>query len=343
MVAEVSGFSKTLGKLKEVPIASIAVAYDCPVTYDTYILVFHQALYIKELETNLICPNQMRMAGVIVNDCPAQFLPVKDRTSNSHAIIYDNFKIPLKLRGIISYFDTRKPTVHELSDTKRYQHIELTSPHTWDPYDNTVPSDEQNILTPNSIDTSSLIDHRTISLVDTTIDSPSYHLHGSRFVQLLESQVLYDYHSLMATNTKRKGTVTASDLAKRWYIGLPAAQRTIQQTTQRGVRDFTSTGGFRRMKHTAHQLLYRHIRAAIYTDTMFSKVKSLKQHTCAQVYVTNFHFTKVYPMRSKSEAHQTLDELHHDVGVFHTIIPDNAKELTEGEFRKKAIHAGSLI
>jgi hypothetical protein len=168
-------------------------------------------------------------------------------------------------------------------------------------------------------------------------------LNGDRFIQLLESNILYDYRTLEAVSAKRKGTVTAADLSKRWHIGLQAAQRTIQQTTQRGVRDFTSTGGFRRMKHTAHQLMYRHIRATIYTDTMFSNVKSLKQHTCAQAYVTNFHFTKVYPMRSKSEAHQTLDELHHDVGVFHTIVPDNAKELTEGEFCKKAIHAGSQI
>jgi Reverse transcriptase (RNA-dependent DNA polymerase) len=97
------------------------------------------------------------------------------------------------------------------------------------------------------------------------------------------------------------------------------------------------------MKHTAHQLLYRHIRTSIYTDTMFSKVKSLQQNHCAQVYITPFHYTKVYPMRSKAEAHLTLDKLHQDVGVFHTIIPDNAKELTEGELKRKAIHAGSKI
>jgi hypothetical protein len=48
-------------------------------------------------------------------------------------------------------------------------------------------------------------------------------------------------------------------------------------------------------------------------------------------------------MQTKADAHLTLDRLHQDVGVFHTIIPDNALELTEGEFRKKAIHAGSRL
>jgi hypothetical protein len=53
MVAEVSGFSRSLGKVKEVPIASVAVAFDCPDTYQTFILIFHQILYIKELNSNL--------------------------------------------------------------------------------------------------------------------------------------------------------------------------------------------------------------------------------------------------------------------------------------------------
>jgi hypothetical protein len=48
-------------------------------------------------------------------------------------------------------------------------------------------------------------------------------------------------------------------------------------------------------------------------------------------------------MTSKAEAHLTLDRLHRDVGVFHTIIPNNAKELTKGEFKTKAVHAGSTI
>jgi hypothetical protein len=59
--------------------------------------------------------------------------------------------------------------------------------------------------------------------------------------------------------------------------------------------------------------------------------------------VTRFHWTKVYPLKKKSEAHLSLDQLHRDIGVFKTIIPDNAMELADGQFRIKAVHAGSVI
>jgi hypothetical protein len=76
---------------------------------------------------------------------------------------------------------------------------------------------------------------------------------------------------------------------------------------------------------------------------MFSKVKTLLQNTCVQVNVTTIHWIKVYPLRKKSEAYLSLDQLHRDIGVFQTIVPDNAMELTAELFRKKAIHAGSVI
>jgi hypothetical protein len=36
-------------------------------------------------------------------------------------------------------------------------------------------------------------------------------------------------------------------------------------------------------------------------------------------------------------------ECHRDVGDFHTIIPDNAMEMVEGDFKRKALQAGSTI
>jgi hypothetical protein len=92
-----------------------------------------------------------------------------------------------------------------------------------------------------------------------------------------------------------------------------------------------------------HQLTYRHLRTSVYTDTMFTTVKSLRQNTCAQVYVTSFHWNRIFPMKKKSDAHLTLDTLFRDVGVFHTIIPHNALELASGEFRRKAIHASASV
>jgi hypothetical protein len=86
------------------------------------------------------------------------------------------------------------------------------------------------------------------------------------------------------------------------------------------------------MRNTNQQLQYHHLNAKIYTDTMFSGVKSLHGYTCAQVYVTDFGWMKVHLMVSKADAHLTLDLLHHEYGAFHTIRPDDAKELTQKDF-----------
>lgn len=108
-VAEVTPFLAKLGKLNKVPIVTAVVAYDCPDTYQTYILYFHESLYIAELENNLLCRNQLRSNGVIVNDVPLQFVPKPQRTTSSHTITIEDLRIPLHLRGVISYFNARKP------------------------------------------------------------------------------------------------------------------------------------------------------------------------------------------------------------------------------------------
>ena len=87
-----------------------AVAYDDPMTRQTIMLTINQALHIPTLEHNLLCAMQCRMNGVLVNNVP-KFL--KDKPSNDdHAILIHDEKhgltrIPLSLRGIVSYFPTR--------------------------------------------------------------------------------------------------------------------------------------------------------------------------------------------------------------------------------------------
>ena len=68
----VDGFVATIGSVKKVPICTMAVAYDCPFTFNTYILFFPQSLYIKGMTTNLISPFQLRSFSITVNDVPLQ-------------------------------------------------------------------------------------------------------------------------------------------------------------------------------------------------------------------------------------------------------------------------------
>ncbi|KAL7569693.1 hypothetical protein ACA910_018562 [Epithemia clementina (nom. ined.)] len=81
----------------------------------------------------------------------------------------------------------------------------------------------------------------------------------------------------------------------------------------------------------------------MYTDTHFAQSKSLRQNTRAQVYCTEFDWVKIYPMRSRKEVAQTFRELATTIGVPHTIIPDNAMELTAGDFKHEVHKSGALI
>jgi hypothetical protein len=77
---------------------------------------------------------------------------------------------------------------------------------------------------------------------------------------------------------------------------------------------------------------------------MFAQVPTLtNRYTFAQIYCTDFEWVKVYQMKSKGDAHYTLDLLHHEYGAFHTMIQDNAKEMALGPFCEKLRRAGTVI
>jgi len=334
----VNPFDSSLGSINNVPIVTAALAYQDPTSLQTFILCFPQSLYIESLDTNLLCPLQLRANGVTVHETPLQFLHPSDRSEEGHSIIYDDgihhLHIPLELNGVISRFHTRKPLQHEIADEDRYPKIWMTNPKPWDPYDISFEQVETELrelsYNPVRIDRD-----RSISALDRFYHSNRL---DDDFVERLESTVRV---SSMNTDPKRKrkGFVSSIDLAKRWHVGLDAAKRTIDKTTQLAVRDFTSTQGGRRLKPSAYQLKHRRLNTVMYTDTMFSKVKSLRQNTCAQIFTTDFQWTKAYPIRTKADAHLSLDSLFSRVGIPKRIIPDNAPELVQGDFKRKLLRA----
>jgi hypothetical protein len=135
MTCNVSPFAKTYETKTNVPIIKAATAYDDPKTGTTYILVLGQALYFGEdVEASLLCPNQLRANGVIVEDVPVHLS--HDGTS-SHSIIFpeeENFTIPLSLNGCFSSIPTQTPTMEEI-ETCRW--LVLTNDAPWEP--STIP------------------------------------------------------------------------------------------------------------------------------------------------------------------------------------------------------------
>lgn len=139
------------------------------------------------------------------------------------------------------------------------------------------------------------------------------------------------YNIEAVATTERKSVITPEMLARRWMIPLPTAKRTLKVTTQAGVRNILLPGD-RKVRQRLDHLRFPNLKGRFYSDTMFSKVTSLRSNKCAQVFTNGLGFDEFYPIKSKGEAPQTLMKFVHDVGIMQTCVTDGAPELTEGEW-----------
>ena len=138
------GYDKSKGTLaNDMKTVSGALTYDNPTSGTTVIIVVHQAIHVPTMDCNLICQIHVRMNDVKLDD-KSKFL-TEDPADESHAISCEDkmgtlIDITLALKGVTSYFATRKPTKHEFENCPR---IELTcmTPE-WDPYSTTFQEQE---------------------------------------------------------------------------------------------------------------------------------------------------------------------------------------------------------
>jgi hypothetical protein len=330
MTCDVSPFAKSYEQVKNIPIVKAATAYDDEKTGVTCILILGQALYFgEEVEASLLCPNQMRANGVIVDDVPVH---LSHNGATSHSLIFpeeDGFSIPLRLNGCFSMIPTRTPTLEEVETCKW---IVLTNDAPWEP--NAIPFQDREEAALHAQENGQPLPRQLYS-VHQTQPCPLEQISTVHSEALLKiNQEALTISSLKSSTSETQ--VDASKLAQRWAIEKKAAAKTLKVTTQKGVRN--AMFPIKRQLHTRQsqlrypQLSGRHGR--VYSDTFFSSVPALDMSTCCQLYANDIGFTKVYPMRSKGEAYQTLRCFIHDVGVPQTIHSDNAKESMQGQWRK---------
>ena len=344
--------------LNEVKIATVAVAYDCPTTFKTYILFHHQSLFIPSLDIHLVNPFQLRAHGIIINEIPLIHIDPNHRQPDCHSILVDDPKlqIPLSLRGTMSGFTTRIPTTEEIEDTEQMNcfHVHMTSEAPWEPHDKTHRKLEASLREEMSSDYDLRVKEsrdiyplqvrgqnaETVEMTVETVDSddeddedepcpagtpvgPSDFIESDSEDEDEDSVPDYEYEKItdfdvtinlsqftteeramkprepsrtmaslatlkdaqkhsdaldvdmyaealldelgvtelgrrLATGTtvkKRKGFVSPEKLSKNWKIGLEAARRTVEATTQLAVRDFSHTSGGRRLKPSSERRL----------------------------------------------------------------------------------------
>ena len=145
---EVNPFADVCKKVENVPIVDAAIAYDCPYTMKTYILIMRNALYVPTMKHNLIPPFILREAGLVVNDVPRIHCG-EGVTRESHSIVVENpsLLIPLRLDGIFSQFVTRGLTKEEQLECDCYEHVMLTpDSKEWNPYDESYADNEESFI-----------------------------------------------------------------------------------------------------------------------------------------------------------------------------------------------------
>ncbi len=389
-------FSAESNKVSNVPIGTVVYAVDDPRTGRTVLLVMHEVLIFGDrLPISLINPNQLRDYGVQVNDVPRQF-----DESSSHSIVVPrkddahDLRIPLEMKGVISYFDCRKPTPDELQHCERLQ---VTSSNPWDPSSKDFAEKEEearrvssiranltqekeedfmsklqqlsNIAQQMSVErmakaaricslkaevpmcldetenafipgndafipeiaagnqrdliTDRLISSVQISSCDTIGDGIDGYLDERN---PLSDFITPGFREVCSLAQTQRGTVLTKEvLARRWGLSLETAGRTLNVTTQKGIRTVPHPVE-RRFKSFSKHLNYPTLKARYYSDTMFAKYKSLRGKSCGQVFTDGMGDTHIYPLRRKREAGHALKSFIMEHGAFSELLTDQALE-----------------
>ena len=343
----VSGWDTTTGA-RDCPTVTGVVAYDHPYTGQTYMLVFHQAIYLESMENHLVCPMQCRVAGVTIHDCPKLF--VKDPTEESHAIVIDadpyqpeeKLIIPLQLQGVSSVFQVRTPSWAEFEDDD-IPRIEMTAQAPeWDPQTSDWAKQEASMTDfRGHIHELDDVVARGRSLINSVSVS---HLQldptdDEHFADSLQRQV----RVCRAKTSRGWRLIDGDKLAEKWMVSPEIARNTLARTTRRGIRTTGNSTLSRRFSTNDRHMRYKQIPHDMFTDTLKASVKSRMGDVYAQVFCTGFRWSRAFPMAKKSNAADALDLLLHREGAPKALIMDGSKEQTLGRFRKIAQQAGIHI
>ena len=325
---DVMPYSDTYESIKGVPIVTAATAWTCQDSGETYILVFHEGLWMGESMPNtLINPNQLRAYGCTVQDNPYCGSPLYLEDSNG------TITIPLSTIGTNILTTTRTPTQDELDNCT---HIIWTSQREWEPSNIVFPAPKWTIAEDKAGRISSITtknenmedEERIFNVNDFTrrlIASCKVTSIPTR--RSVSNVVVSD---VPTPNTfvsgDRKSDVTPQSLSERWMIGLDTAKQTLEKTTQRLVRSAVLPLSRRYKADRIFQL--PRLQGTWFSDTVDGRVKSKDGNKYAQIFANEAYFATIYPMDTKSKAGDALRTFCREFGVPTKLIVDGSREQT---------------
>ncbi len=79
-------------------------------------------------------------------------------------------------------------------------------------------------------------------------------------------------------------------------------------------------------------LWYKHVLHTMFSDTLFTGSMSRQGNKMGQAYATSFGWARAYPMKRKGDTHETLSLIFQRNGEPPTMVTNDSKEQTKGEF-----------
>ena len=137
--------------------------------------------------------------------------------------------------------------------------------------------------------------------------------YDENFVNVRESNVAVNLSEIKNFNNKygdiksKKGKhVDSNTLSKRWNIDIGKSKRTVQRTTQRGVRSFINRTLSRRHSSNDRMLRYKRMPDTVFSDTLKAETLSKRGNNYSQAYCTRYGWIRCHPMDKKSDSHDIL-------------------------------------
>ena len=376
---EVGPFTKTLGSLKKVKVVDCAVAHDCPYSGETRIIVMFNALHVPSMEHNLVPPFVVRRRGNTINDVPK--IQCEDPTEEDHSLKFEgsDARIQFQLVGTTSYFDTRLPTIGEVTtsmDAGEILELNTEEPE-WNPHDESYARQESLMLDfegriiEQKIRDKAILNAReynedeyevsaVLQDISNTLGVTSFAeaikdaddidtFCGQNRVNICQVDIAEEPELFTASSvhTSKSAGVSPEDLAKIFRIDIQRARRTVEATTQNVKRSKDPTLS-RRYSTNDRALRYRHIKELFFMDTFFATGKAGKTtrgHTCMQIFVTDKGFVYVVPLPDKSgkSIAYAISEFFKAVGIPDAFICDKSPEQTAGEAKRVCNQSGTAI
>ena len=314
--------------VKQIPVATCATMITTQSGRE-WLVVGHEMLYFgSKMERSLLNPNQMRMHGIQLDDDP---------TKDQFGITTPELFIPLETKGTSVFWQSRAPTFEEI-DNMDIPHLVITADEPWDPQTVQLRTTPRNLPWDHSFHPEKRYEIRNIRKLTTghgplrAFETTHIQSDSDRTLQTVDGSFVEKtfiqriIQSVRVEPETRHQEQSADNLARTLNIGLETAHRTMEMTTQQGIR--TAIHPIHRRYRVDHLHLHRRRLPGLwYTDTLFSKVKSLQGNTCAQV-LTNGDYVRVKPLVSKAQCSSILLDMDADIGIPESIISDQAAETT---------------